>query len=117
MTKVYNVWAKEGTEKLYFKTLDCDAKFEEKLTFGLENDMRNLANFHNRAHEVLKVRTFIGFMQSRKCMRLKLRGELCFLAMKNDLKFEIELTCHFNIDMRNLTNFDSSTQKCQKFAL
>ena len=26
--------------------LACDAKFEEKLTCGLENDMRNLANFH-----------------------------------------------------------------------
>ena len=27
-------------------TVECDAKFEEKLTCGLENDMRNLANFH-----------------------------------------------------------------------
>ena len=27
-------------------TLKSDAKFEEKLTCGLENDMRNLANFH-----------------------------------------------------------------------
>ena len=27
-------------------TLESDAKFEEKLTGGLENDMRNLANFH-----------------------------------------------------------------------
>ena len=27
-------------------TLKSDAKFEEKLTNGLENDMRNLANFH-----------------------------------------------------------------------
>ena len=27
-------------------TLACDGKFEEKLTCGLENDMRNLANFH-----------------------------------------------------------------------
>ena len=26
-------------------TLKCHAKFEEKLTCGLENDMRNLANF------------------------------------------------------------------------
>ena len=26
-------------------TLECNAKFEEKLTRGLENDMRNLANF------------------------------------------------------------------------
>ena len=27
-------------------TLKGDAKFEEKLTCGLENDMRNMANFH-----------------------------------------------------------------------
>ena len=26
--------------------LNGDAKFKEKLTCGLENDMRNLANFH-----------------------------------------------------------------------
>ena len=26
--------------------LKSNAKFEEKLTCGLENDMRNLANFH-----------------------------------------------------------------------
>ena len=27
-------------------TLKSDAKFEEKLTFGLENNIKNLANFH-----------------------------------------------------------------------
>ena len=27
-------------------TLKNDAKFEEKLTCGLENDMRNMASFH-----------------------------------------------------------------------
>ena len=27
-------------------TLKTDANFEEKLTCGLQNDMRNLANFH-----------------------------------------------------------------------
>ena len=28
-------------------TLKGDAKFEEKLTCGFENDMRNMANFQN----------------------------------------------------------------------
>ena len=27
-------------------TLESDPKFEGKLTCGLENDMRNMANFH-----------------------------------------------------------------------
>ena len=34
-------------------TLDCDAKFEEKLTYGLENDMRNLENFHQSTRYLL----------------------------------------------------------------
>ena len=50
-------------------------------------------------------------------MSLKLKGELCIMTMKNDAKFEIELNCHFKIDMRNLTNFDPSIQKSQNFAL
>ena len=39
------------------------------------------------------------------------------MTMKNDTKIEEELTCHFKTDMRNLTNFDPSTQKSPKFAL
>ena len=41
------------------------------------------------------------FIQSGKCMSLKLKGELCAMTMKNDAKFEIELTLHFKIDMSN----------------
>ena len=33
-------------KKLSFMALKCHPKFEEKLTCSLENDMRNLANFH-----------------------------------------------------------------------
>ena len=50
-------------------------------------------------------------------MSLKITGVLCVMAMKNGAKIEEELTCQFKIDMRNLTNFDLSTQKSQKFAL
>ena len=38
------------------------------------------------------------------------------MEMKNDAKFERELTCQFKIDMKNLTNFDPNTQKSQKYA-
>ena len=31
------------------------------------------------------------------------------MKIKNDAKCEEELTCHFKIDMTNLTNFDPST--------
>ena len=50
-------------------------------------------------------------------MSLKFTGEFCVVTMKNDTKFEQELTSQFKIDMRHLTNFDPSTQKSQKFAL
>ena len=57
------------------------------------------------------------FIQSRKCMSLKLTEELCVMKKKNDAKFEEELTCCFKIDMRNLMNFDPNTWKFQKIAL
>ena len=41
-------------------TLECDAKFEEKLTCGLENDMRNLANFHQSTRNSQNRDLFIG---------------------------------------------------------
>ena len=50
-------------------------------------------------------------------MSLKITGVLCVMTMKNGAKIEEELTCQFKIDMSNLTNFDLSTQKSQKFAL
>ena len=39
------------------------------------------------------------------------------MTLESDAKFKEELTCQFKIGMRNLTNFDPSTQKSQKFAL
>ena len=58
-----------------------------------------------------------SFYPSRKCISLKFTGELYVMTMKNETKFEEELTRQFKIDMRNLTNFDLSTQKSQKIAL
>ena len=57
------------------------------------------------------------FVQSRKGMTLKLTEGLYVITMKNNAKFEEELTFHFKTDMRNLTNFDLSTQKSKKIAL
>ena len=46
-------------------------------------------------------------------MSLIFTGELCIMTMKNDSRFEEELTYRFKTDTRNLTNFDTSTQKSQ----
>ena len=50
-------------------------------------------------------------------------GSFCPKWKRYDLKtyrgvdFEEEWTCHFKTDMRNLTNFGSSTQKSKTIAL
>ena len=57
------------------------------------------------------------FYPKQKFMSLTFTGEFCIVTIKNDAKFEQELTDQFKIDMRNLTNFDPSTRKSQNFAL
>ena len=39
------------------------------------------------------------------------------MIMKNDAKFEKELTCQFKIGRENLTNFDPNTWKVKQYAL
>ena len=98
--------------------LNIDATFEGKLTCAFKNDMRNLANFHQSIFKSLKIGTLMASLYPRQKMyELKFTGEFCVMIMKNDAKFEEELTCQFKIDIRNLTNFDPSTRKSQKFAL
>ena len=59
-------------------TLESDAKFEEKLTFGLGNNIKNLANFH-QSTLTLKMGTLMGFF----CPKLKIfelktyKGVIC----------------------------------------
>ena len=109
--KVYNVWAKKVQRSCFMK-LESDARFEEKLTCGLEN------NIFTKVLESLKIGTFMGVLLSKvKCMSLKPTVELCFMVMKKDAKFKKKLTCQFKVDMRNLTIFDPRTRKSQKFAL
>ena len=99
-------------------TLKSYAKFEEKLTCGLENDMRNLTNFHqNHLKKSKLVFSWDPFVQSRKCMSYKLTEELLIMTLRNDEKSEEELTCCFKIDIRNLTKFNLRTQKSHKFTL
>ena len=50
-------------------------------------------------------------------MSLKFTEELSVKTINSDTKFEEKLTCHFKDDMRNLTNFDLSTRRSQKFSL
>ena len=46
-----------------------------------------------------------SFDQSIKLLSYKSTEDLCLMALKIDVIFEGKLTCAFNNDMRNLTNF------------
>ena len=96
----------EGWCKIWRKTDLWFGKWHEK--FG---------KFSPEHLKVSKLRLWWDpFVQSRKRMSLKFTEELCAIKMKN-AKFEEELTCLFNIDMSNLTNFDSSTRKSKIITL
>ena len=41
-------------------TLNIDAKFEEKMTCAFENDMSNLANFHQSTFKSQMIGTLMG---------------------------------------------------------
>ena len=118
LTKVYNVWAKKVQRSYVWWHWRLMQNLKEnwlvlsKMTWGI-------LQIFTRAHlKVWKVGLLLGpFIQSRKCMSLKFTEELCVMRMKNGAKFEEDLTCQFKIDMRNLMNFDPSTQKSQKFEL
>ena len=98
LTKVYNVGAKKVQGSYFWwhwifmqnlwKTDFCFQKWHEE--------------FGKCSPEHLKVSKFglwwDSFIQSRKCVSLKLTRELIVLAMKKDAKLEEELTCCFKVD-------------------
>ena len=107
--------------------LKRDTKCGEESTCCFKINIRNL-RFEKRLEKfgkflpehlkVSKLRHWWDtFVQSRKGMTLKFAEELCVMTMNNNAKFEEEVTCHLKTDMRNLTNFNSSTQKSKKIAL
>ena len=87
-------------------TLKSHAKFEEKLTCGLENE-----EFDKFSSEHFKVSKLVFlwncFVQSRKSISYNLQRMK--MTLKNDQKFEDELTYRFKIAIKVLTNFDSRT--------
>ena len=121
LRKVYIVWAKKVQRSCLswhwrvMQNLKKNWLVAWKMTW-------EIWQIFTRALESVKIGTLIShqigtFVQSRKGMTLKLTEELCVMTMKNNAKFEEELTFHFKTDMRNLTNFDWSTQKSKKIAL
>ena len=58
-----------------------------------------------------------SFLAKYILFEVKSSEELSFMKLNRDTKFGEEWTCRFKIDIRNLTNFDLSTQKSQNFSI
>ena len=86
-------------------TLKSDAKFEEKLTLGSKNDIRNLVNFNASRGKSENLHFVVLLLLEVYCLSQKNAQELCIITLKNYAKFEGELTCTLKNDMRNLVNF------------
>ena len=95
-------------------TLKGDAEFGEKTDLWFGKWHEEYGKFSAENWKVSKLEFWLDpLIQSRKSKSLKLTEDLCVMTMKNDTKFEEELTYRFKIDRRNLTNFDPSTRKPQ----
>ena len=69
-------------------TLESDAKFEEKLTCGSKNDMRNLMNFHPTIQKSKNFTLMDYFCPMYMTFELKNKEELSFITLNNDVKLE-----------------------------
>ena len=103
VTKVYNVWAKK-VQRSYFSWYCRVKQIWRKTDLWFEKWHEKFSKFSPKHLKVSKLGLWWDpFAQSRKCMSLKFTEELCDMTMKSSAKFKEELTCHFKIDMRNLT--------------
>ena len=114
LPKVYNVSSKKIQRILYIVKLYIDGlflskvynvssrmchdtegwcKFKGKLTRGLENDIKNLNNFHASSRESTE--------------------ELSLMTLNCDVKFEEKLTLGSKNDVWTLVNFNASSDKSE----
>ena len=82
----------------------------------LQNRREEFDKFWPEHWKVSKFFTLMGSFWAKYILSefKKSTEEFFFITMRSDPKFGEELTSHFKIDMRNLWNFDLSTQKSQK---
>ena len=82
----------------YYTRKWCKMWRKTDLWFGKEHE--KFAKFLPEDLKISKLGLWWGtVIQSRNYMSLNLTGELFVMTMKNDPKFEKELTCQFKIDI------------------
>ena len=104
----------KSTEELCLMTLKSDAKFEEKLTLGSKNDMRNLVNFNvsSSRSEILHFDVLL-FSLAYKVSAKKVQKNYLSWHWKKIQTLKKELTLCLKKEMRNLVNFKPSSGKSE----
>ena len=69
-------------------TLKGDAKFKEKLTCGFKYDMNNFVNFHPTTQKSENFTSMGSFCPKYIRFELTNTGELSFMTLNSDAKFE-----------------------------
>ena len=116
LCKVFNVWLKKYRGVIFHDTKEW-CKIWRKTDFWFRKWHEEYGKFSLEQLKVSKLGLWWDLLiQTRKYMRSKLTEKLCVMTMKNDWKFEEELTCRFKVDLGNLMNFDPRTWKSQKFS-
>ena len=99
--------------------VESDATFEEKVTCGLENDMKNLAKFHQSTQNwVSKLGLLLGpSIESRKFISLKFTRVLFVNGNEKWYKIWKEIDLSVQNWHEGFNKFDPSTQKSKQFTL
>ena len=106
LTKLYNFWARKKYRGVICHDIRMWCKIWRKTTLWFGKWHEEFGKFSPEHTKVSKLRLSLGsFIQSIKFMSLNNSYgvmELCLMTMKNDAKYENELTCQLKIDPRNL---------------
>ena len=93
LSKAHEVLEEKVRKSLCLMTLESDVKFEEKLTLGSKNDMRNLVKFNANSGKSENLHFDILLLSKVYYVWAKNNTEeLCVITLKNDPKFKEELT-------------------------
>ena len=94
-------------------TLKSDAKFEEKLTLGSKNDMRNLVNFNASSGKSENLHFDVLLLSIAYKVSAKNIQKNYHMTLKKDPNFEGKPTFYLKNDMRNLVSFNLSSGKSE----
>ena len=118
---IWRIWITSGKSYICLKTTFLHLKHYLQIYLTLLSTDLWFGKWHEEYGKFFPEHSELGFwwdplIQTWKSTILKSTLELSVMTMKNYAKFEEGPTCHFKVDMRNLTNFDLSTWESQKFS-